>query len=331
MKAEVTAHRAELTVRVNGHHAAWPAKFADDGPRAADVRRAPYHAANTSVSLLVRRDGELLLHLLVDAGMGVINSLLELQESAAVDRIDAVALTHPHFDHIAGMDWLLASCSRSRVPGQQWPLPVVCSPDCFKAVFGRRGLFHWWHSAVEHRPIEAGAPVVVAGREGVWLRLAAVPVEHGPTAPGAVIYAIEFEADGVVRKIGLAWDMLRLAPNADPAPLANCDLLFVDSMTVHPQPDLERPGRHRNWHISVEESLLLTAPWAPRRTYQIHYSGSHDEDPPPHACTMPTATRALTHFELEQLASGLGLRLGRDLRVAAHGLTIPGQQPWPEP
>jgi ribonuclease BN (tRNA processing enzyme) len=322
--------RPELVVRVNGHHAAWPSKFGASGPRDTEVRRSPYRVANASASLLLRRDGEALYHALVDAGLGVINSLLELQQSAGVDRVDAVLLTHPHFDHIAGLDWLLASCSRSTVPGQPWPLPVYCTEAACEAVFGRHGLFHWWRKSIEFRPLRPGEPVVLAEPAGAKLTASAVPVEHGVTAPGAAILGIDFSDGRQARRIGIAWDMLRLLPDSDPSPLDGCDLLFVDSTTVHPQPEPKRRKWHRNWHISVEESLPLTAAWAPKRTYLIHYSGSHDEDPRPHDCIVPEVTRALTHYELQELASRLGDRFERDLRVADHGLTVPDHEPWPD-
>src|SRR5471030_839600 len=95
-------------------------------------------------------------------------------------------------------------------------------------------------------------------------------------APGAAILAVEVDALGVRRRLGFAWDMLRLLPDSDPAPFQDCDLLFVDSTTVHPMGDASDPGGHRNWHLSVEEMLPLTAPWRPRTTYLIHYAGSHD-------------------------------------------------------
>lgn len=325
-----SSERPELLVRVNGHHAAWPSKLAAAGPRDAELRRSPYRMANTSASLLLRQEGRLLRHVLVDAGMGVINSLLELERTMGVDRVDAVLLTHPHFDHIAGLDWLLASCSRSQVPDQPWPLLVYCTEPAYEAVFGRRGLFHWWRTSVEYCPIEPGVPITLGDVAGARLTATGVCVEHGPTAPGAAIYGVDFD-DGVRRRrIGFAWDLLRLLRDSDLSPLYDCDLLFVDSTTVHPQPEPKRPKWHRNWHISVEESLPLTAAWRPKRTYLIHYSGSHDEDPPPHACTAPEVTRSLTHYELQQLAAQLGDRCGRDLRVAGHGLTIPMDEPWPQ-
>ncbi len=322
----------ELVVRINGHHAAWPSKFASESPHDTELRRSPYRVANTSASLVVRRSaGEILLHVLVDCGMGVVNSLLELQQATGLNRVDAVVLTHPHFDHVAGLDWLLASLSRSTVAGQPWPLPVYCTEPAFKAVFDKLGLFHWWRRSVEFRPVVGGEPLAIVGSSGVELRFTAVPVVHGPSAPGAVIYGVDFEFDGSRRRVGLAWDMLRLQPGADPAPLAGCDLLFVDSTTVHPQPDPKDPKGHRNWHISVEESLLLTAAWAPRQTYLIHYSGSHDEDAPAHECLAPEVRGALSHYQLEQLAVRLSADFRRDLRVADHGLVIPDHVPWPAP
>ncbi len=321
----------ELVVRVNGHHAAWPSKFAAEGPRDTEIRRAPYRAANTSASLIIRRSAaNVLLHVLVDCGMGVVNSLLDLQQTTGLNRVDAVVLTHPHFDHVAGLDWLLASLSRSSVPGQPWPLPVYCTEPAFKAVFDKTGLFHWWRKSVQFHAVTASEAVVIVGHEQAELRVSAVPVIHGPSAPGSVIYGVDFEFDGRRRRVGLAWDMLRLRRGADPSPLLGCDLLFVDSNTVHPQPDPKNPKGHRNWHISVEESLLLTASWTPRQTYLIHYSGSHDDDAPLHECLAPEVTRALSQHELQQLAARLSTDFKRDLRVADHGLVIPDHVPWPE-
>jgi len=206
-------------VRVNGHHSAWPAKFGSHGPYEAEVGYSPYRLANTSISLIVRQGGDVLLHVLVDVGLGVVNSLLELQQASGIDRVDAVVLTHPHFDHVAGLDWLLASCSRSTVIGQPWPLPVYCTNAAFESVFGGRGLFHWWRKSVDFRPVKAKIASDIEGRAGSRLRLSAVPVEHGPTAPGAVIYSVDFESPTGRRRIGIAWDMLRLLPDADPKPM----------------------------------------------------------------------------------------------------------------
>lgn len=313
---------AELLLRINGRHAAWPARLAGRSPRDAEVRRAPYRAANTSISLLLRRGGELLLHVLIDVGLGVVNSLLELERTGGVDRVDALCLTHSHFDHIAGLDWLLASLARSPVAGQPWPLPLFCTSACFDEVFEPPRMLYFWRASVAHTPLLPGAPVTIAGRGGAVITVSAVPVEHGPTAPGAAILAVETRWTGRPLRFGFAWDLLRLAPGAEPAPFFDCDLLFVDSTTVHPMHDPENPAGHRNWHISVEEMLALTAPWRPRRTYLIHYAGSRDDEPSPHDCLAPEVTRPLTNAELRRLAARLGKTHARDLRVAAHGRVI---------
>jgi glyoxylase-like metal-dependent hydrolase (beta-lactamase superfamily II) len=144
----------ELLLRVNGHQAAWLGDLYQDSSRDVALHQDAYRRANTSVSLIVREGDEVLLHVLIDVGMGALNSLLDYQRQAHVNRIDALLLTHPHFDHIAGLDWLANMVRRSDVPGQEKPLPLYCSLPCYEEAIGRR--FVWLKDCLGHAASGAG-------------------------------------------------------------------------------------------------------------------------------------------------------------------------------
>lgn len=321
----------ELLLRVNGCHAAWPGDFYQDSSRDVALRSDPYRRANTSVSLILRRGEEFLLHVLIDCGQGALNSLLEFQAQAGVNRIDALLLTHPHFDHIGGLDWLAAICRRSDVPEQPRPLPLYCSQPCYDEAIGRR--FTWLKDLFAYRPISSGTAFRLEGREGAALEVMPLAVCHGPTAPGALIYVITF-AGPPARRIVLAWDMLRLADGVDPHPLIGADLLLIDSLSWHPQFAKDDPTgqkNHNTWHGSIEEWLTLLPVWRPKRTYWIHYSGFSDSREH-EACPSDTWRAIKGPLSEQELAAAThreAERLGLDIRVARHGLLTPTSDPWP--
>lgn len=321
---------SELLLRVNGRHGAWAGDFYQDPSRDVALHLDPYRRANTSVSLILRRGHALLLHVLVDVGLGALNSVLEFQQQAHVNRVDALLLTHPHFDHIAGLDWLANMVRRSDVTDQTKPLPLYCSAPCYEEAIGRR--FIWLKDLYSHRPLSSGQPVRIEGREGAALRLTPLSVWHGPTAPGAMIFVIE--AESPAHRIVLAWDMLRLADGVNDAPLRGADLLLVDSTSWHPQyakDDSSATKNHNTWHRSIEEWLDVLPEWKPKRTYLIHYSGFSDSNLH-EGCPDPAWTSikgVMSEAELRLHAQREGERRGIDLRVAHQGMLIPNDEPWP--
>jgi len=321
---------SELLIRVNGWHAAWPGDFWQEPGHDVALRSDAYRRANTSVSLLIRRGDKLLLHVLVDVGMGALNSLLDFQYQAHINRIDALLLTHPHFDHIAGLDWLANMVRRSNVTGQPKPLPLYCSQPCYEEAIGRR--FVWLKDLYNHRPLQSGKAIRIEGGEDAALELTPLAVWHGPTAPGAMIYRIDDEQHQ--RRIVLAWDLLRLADGVDDTPLHDVDLLFIDSTSWHPQTAGDDPTaakNHNTWHGSIEEWLRLLPVWKPKRTYFIHYSGFSDSNPHKD-CPEPawaSINGPLSEHELETQLRSAGESHGLDLRMARHAMLIPVDEAWP--
>ncbi|MGI8969491.1 MAG: MBL fold metallo-hydrolase [Dehalococcoidia bacterium] len=322
----------ELVLRVNGRHAAWPGDFYQDSGRDVAFRADPYQRANTSVSLILRRGRTVLLHVMVDAGHGTLNSLLDYQYRSGLNRVDALLLTHAHFDHIAGLDWLAALCRRNDVPDQPRPLPLFCSAPCYEEAFGRR--FPWLKELYSYRQIVSEKMVRIEGREGAALEVTPLAVWHGPTAPGAMIYSIEAVDRGRVRRIVLAWDMLCLADGVSDARLREADLLLIDSTSWHPQYAKDDPtGRrnHNTFHGSIEEWLKLLPVWRPKRTYWIHYSGYSDrkrhENCPDAA--WQTIVGPLAETDLLAHTHREANRLGMEIGVARHGMLVPFDEPWP--
>jgi ribonuclease BN (tRNA processing enzyme) len=321
---------SEVLIRINGRGGAWLGDFYTDTSRDLALHLDPYRRANTSVSIVIRRAGVLLLHVLVDVGLGALNSLLDFQHQTHINRIDALLLTHPHFDHIAGLDWLAAMVRRSDVAEQLKPMPLYCSAPCYEEAVVRR--FTWLKDLYSHHPIVSGEPFRIEGRQGAAVRITPLAVVHGPTAPGAMIYSIECEEQS--KRIVLAWDMLRLAPGVDDTPVRNADLLLVDSTSWHPQYAKDDPSgtkNHNTWHSSIEEWLGILPIWQPRRTYFIHYSGfsdsnAHESCPDPEWATIKGV---MSEGELRTRIRREAERLSLDLRVAQHAMLVPSDEMWP--
>lgn len=297
----------ELRIRVNGVHAAWPAFLGCDDAHCEEVRRDPYRVAHTSYSLLQYEGGRLMRHTLVDVGLGVIESLLEFERVHGLHVVHELLVTHPHFDHLAQLEWLAMSVEKNGRSDQPRPLAVYCSSACWQEgparVFPRvvrKGL-------IEHRPIEDGRAFELGD-----LRITPAAVRHSESAPGAVGFIVEPMSDGAPRKIILTGDFRAPADPANPI-WQGADVCFTDANTWNPTPGGD--------HQSVMEAIEWMRRWRTRRTYLIHYSG-HGEP-----VDAPRGARAMTGAEL---ASAVDASRGElDIRVARHGMILPADEPWP--
>ena len=278
----------ELEVRLNGVLAAFRR---EPGCRCArctdpDLRQN----GNASVSLMVKRNGKVVEHHLVDAGLSVVENLVACGGPWPVS---SVLLTHAHFDHIAGLDNLVGSLARStksgELQGQRIPVPVYCTPETWVA--GPKGHFPFLSPEesgkrkMEHREVVPGKPFVPGGYEG--LVVTALPVVH---FKDSVIYVVEFWRNPAARmrgdkpdaKVVLCWDLLRFLLPTDTKHhefkseltgtselLRNPDLLVMEINTWNP-----RPATH---HISYTEAKTLVELWSPKRVFFVHYAGAEDQ------------------------------------------------------
>lgn len=288
----------QLEIRVNGVLAAFQREPGCACPRCRDDD--PTQRNNSSVSLLVWEGDKVLEHHLVDAGLGVVQ---ELVNRGGPWPVDSVLLTHGHFDHFAELDWLATGQRRSGLRGA-WPdrlLPVWC-PDrtwsfAVAQQFPKLAAEGDAAKAV-HRSVRPGQRFT-PGQCGA-LAVTPIPVKHHLDS---VIYVVEFWTDASPLSLAgpapfkavLAWDLERfLAPGDEPntaghdhhplltaqAPiLSGPDLLLVEMNTWNTHPAIPHQG--------LAGVLEQWRAWRPAVTRVIHYSG-HEDGPPDASNCVPT-------------------------------------------
>lgn len=295
----------ELWLRVNGVQPAFGIEFGMQSPRADEYRASdPYRQANCSYSLLQWQGRRLVRHTLIDVGMGVVPSLLELEHQHGVHVVHEVVLSHSHFDHVCGLDWLANSVRTNRRPEQPRPLPVHASLECWRA--GPELHFPYLADrSVRFQPLEAGRALELGD-----VRLWPFAVLHKETAPGALGFLVEHG----VRRILLPCDFYRI-PDEDDGRFSGADVCFLEATDWHP--------RTRKGHVSVLEGLELLRKWRPRRTYLVHYSGLDDRaDYASDPINGPMSPTRMQH-ELDQVRGDL------DVRLARHGMILGADTEWP--
>jgi len=181
-----------------------------------------------------------------------------------IDRVDAVAFSHAHADHVMGFDELRRYAELSRRA-----VPVYASPATLDALYrifeyaltdAGYGLFGIplveWHALTE--PFDLGGH-----------RVTPVTLLHG-TYPAT---GLRIDApDGTA----LAWcpDCCGLPPESMER-LRGLDVLFIDGLRHRPHPT----------HFTVAEAVEVIRRLAPRQAYLIHMT--HDLDHAPTEAALP--------------------------------------------
>lgn len=235
-------------VRLNGRGNAWPIELgAPQGPGSRHTALAGdfREYANTSFSI-IREDahGNQEWSVLIDVGMGIVDALVR-----GGNRLpDAVVITHPHFDHVAGLDWLVASHSRH---GVRPKLPVYATERCWADIMTR---FSWLAAGTELCVLPLGHAVRVSTASG--LQLKALPVFHGDYAPGASMILTELqEAESSFRVLFTGDLLCPLLRRSDVEELRAVVAVFADCNTRFPWP------RSNHWSIVVEEYRKVLETW----------------------------------------------------------------------
>ena len=166
--------------RVNGRGNAWPLDLGGGNDprdeRHETLRGRLEEYANTSVSVARRSSKEdLQWEVLVDVGQGVIPLLVQKTNRLP----DAVILTHPHYDHISGLDWLISNHKRY-AQKERGPLPLYASAPCWRAFLDR---FGYLQGSVAFKELLPGQPTAIQVAPN--LTVTAFPTLRSPTTARA--------------------------------------------------------------------------------------------------------------------------------------------------
>lgn len=186
-------------------------------------------------------------NLLIDAGPDFRAQAL----LTGIDTIDAVLLTHSHFDHVAGLDDLRPLTMKR--PGVS--MPIYGSPKTLADVRERFAYaFNDHSSAGSTRPAMQLCPIESSFNIDA-LTIHPVEVMHGTwTITGYRIGRLGYITDASFIPAG-AWSLLR-----------DLDVLVLNALRYEPHPT----------HFSVDQALDVVAALRPRRTLLVHMNHSLD-------------------------------------------------------
>ncbi len=171
-------------LRINGRGNAWPIPIAQHHPF-YDLPGAPDYA-NASYSILKKdAKGKIVNDILIDAGHGIIPFLLKNGNRIP----DALLITHPHFDHTLGMDWIIQSYYRFR--GKK-KYPVYATKGCREQIIKTMPHLEELCAFTE---LSYGRPERVKEAAGE-MTVTAYPVYHGSHARGAAMLLVEMGEAG---------------------------------------------------------------------------------------------------------------------------------------
>ena len=208
-------------------------------PRDARLRTSAHVVAHTDA-------GD--VHLQIDVGPDFRTQALR----AGLTAVDALLVTHEHFDHITGLDDLRPFFFRDRSP-----VPVYTSPgtaDALHAMF--RYVFDRSYpgaSVLDLHPVTA--PFVAASRTAPAARVRVVPV----TAPHGRFQVTGFR----VGSFGYLTDV-GAVPAETRAALAGVDTLVLDGLRPTPHPT----------HLTFAQAAEVAADIGARETWLTHVT--HD-------------------------------------------------------
>lgn len=243
-----------VVIRTNGRGNAWPLELGAHDSRHHSLMCSASEYANTSLSILGYDESDVhhpIWDVLFDVGQGVLPFLVQKGNRLPT----AILLSHPHYDHISGLDWLGASNRRN---GHSIQLPVYATRDCWRDITQR---FPWLSADFMLQPLDYRVPTPIGGVND--LSVTAFPVYHGPYAPGACLILLEYTRNESCVKAILTGDLLcpLIEPNDYPR-LQGARIAYVDTNTRFPSPSSghwsiiqTHPNNNDLWHWIQRQSL----------------------------------------------------------------------------
>ena len=157
--------------------------------------------------------------ILVDCGPDFSSQLREFE----IGIVDAILITHPHPDHIGGLDELNLYKRTGRLP-----IPGYATKACWNCIRNDRGLGY----VVDPLRL-VSENYLLQDKENPSFSIGSVtvtpfPVEHHFIAPGAVGFLFEENNDGHAARVLYTGDLWAVSDPADPLFQKQCDVAIIE-------------------------------------------------------------------------------------------------------
>ena len=188
------------------------------------------------------------VHLQIDAGPDFRQQALR----AGVTEVDALLVTHEHFDHVVGLDDLRPLFFRNRAP-----IPVYAQPSTaetlhtmFRYIFDRT---YPGASLLDLHPVEGPFTVTSRSHADAAVEVVPIPAPHGRAT------VLGFR----IGRIGYLTDVSAV-PDDALAALDGVEVLVLDGLRPEPHPT----------HLSFDEASEVAAQVGARETWLVHVTHS---------------------------------------------------------
>jgi len=232
-----------LTVRTNGRGNAWPVSLGQEHPfyNREDIN----DLANASFSILKRNGKAIENEVLIDAGHGIVQFLLQNQNRIP----EAIVLTHPHIDHTLSVDWIAQS--HYRFTKEKYPL--YASKMCWELTL--QFLPHL-EKIIDFKELLPAREQKIEEFPG--LSVTFYPVFHGESALGAGMLYFKYPHDNSSAKALFTGDLLcPLLREQDYKELSDCETIYVDCNNRLPYPKSNHWSMAQPEHFNKSGSTLF--------------------------------------------------------------------------
>ena len=209
------------------------------------------------------------VHIQIDTGPDFRRQALRFGVAA----VDALVVTHHHFDHVVGLDDLRPFFYGNKAPVPVWTLPASAAVlrEMFGYIFDRT---YPGSSLLDLRETDGRTPFVIRSRDGSGAAVRVTPVtgRHG----GIDVMGVRIGAFAYLTDV-------QAVPDEAVAALRGVEVLVLDGLRPEPHPT----------HLSLAEAADVAQRVGAAETWLVHM------------------THAVTHAEGEALLPP-GVRLGYD-------------------